>query len=94
MTTGVEIRPGVGERQEVEAVVDDVELRCPLEDLRDVQALGNLRVDARRPPTSLEEPRCSRRADVSESPVAKSVTSCPRETSPSVKSEAKSSHGP
>src|ERR1700722_14482963 len=40
-------------------------------------------------PTTLRK-----RAEVSESPVAKRVTSWPRETSPSVKSEAKSSHGP
>ena len=52
-------QPGVGERQEVEAVVDDVELGRPLEDLRDVQALGNLRVDGSRPPTSLGGSRCT-----------------------------------
>ncbi len=32
----------VGQRQEVEAVVDDVELGGPLEDVRDVQALAHL----------------------------------------------------
>ena len=38
---------GIGEREEVKAVVDDVELRRPLEDLRHMQALGHLRVDTR-----------------------------------------------
>ena len=37
----------VGQRQEVEAVVDHVELVGPLEDVRDVEALGHLRVDVR-----------------------------------------------
>ena len=39
-------QPRVGEGQEVEAVVDHVELRCPLEHLRNMQALGDLRIDA------------------------------------------------
>ena len=37
----------VGQREEVEAVVNDVELVGPLEDRRDVQALGDLRIDTR-----------------------------------------------
>ncbi len=45
-------QPAVGERQEVESVVDDVELRRPFEDLGDVEALGHLRIEGRvlRPP--------------------------------------------
>src|ERR1700722_9975941 len=38
-------QPRVGERQEVETVVNDVELRCPLEHLRNVEAFGNLWID-------------------------------------------------
>ena len=44
--TGVEIKPGIGEGQEVEAVVNDVEFRCPLEDLRNMEALGDLRIES------------------------------------------------
>ena len=40
-------QPGIGERQEVETVVDDVEFGGPLEHLRDVEALRNLRIDPR-----------------------------------------------
>src|SRR6202034_2283225 len=40
-------QPRVSERQEVEAVVNDVELRRPFEYLRYMQALGNLRIDVR-----------------------------------------------
>ena len=79
VTTGVLDQPAVGQRQEVEAVVDDVELVGPLEHLGDVQALGDLGVDRRRP-------RTSRTAAVArelgrwstESAVANSVTSWPR----------------
>ncbi len=39
--------PAVGQRQEVEAVVDEVELAGPLEGVRDVEALGHLRLDVR-----------------------------------------------
>ena len=38
-------QPAVGQRQEVEVVVDQVELAGPLEDLRDVQALPDLGVE-------------------------------------------------
>ena len=38
-------QPAVGERQEVEAVVDDVEVGGPLECRGDVDALGDLRFD-------------------------------------------------
>ena len=47
---GDEVR--VGEREEVEAVVDDVELVTAFEDVGDVQALRHLGFDGRRPPTS------------------------------------------
>ena len=39
--------PAVGQRQEVEAVVDDVELGGALEHVRDVEAFRDLRVDVR-----------------------------------------------
>ena len=84
----------VGERQEVEAVVDDVELVGALERGGDVQALGDLGVDR----GVLLVPGRSRAdagsAVVAESAVANSVTSWPRATKPSVSSEANSSHGP
>ena len=68
----------VGQGQEVEAVVNDVELVGPLEDRGDVQALGDLRIDARGRPTIPGGSTLQRLAAVCESPVAKSVTSCPR----------------
>ena len=80
--------------QEVEAVVDDVELGGVLEDRGDVHALGDLGVDRRRPRTSRAATVLWSVAVVSESAVANSVTSCPAATSPSVSSEANSSHGP
>ena len=46
-TTGVRREPRVGQREEVEVVVDEVELAGPLEDLRDVQRLPDLGVDRR-----------------------------------------------
>ena len=54
---------GVGERQEIKAVVDDIELGRPLEDLRYVQALGHLRVDTRvlRPAPGHDAAETSRR---------------------------------
>ena len=83
----------VRERQEVEVVVDQVELRRTLEHRRDVQPLPHLRVQLRSSeypvgivPTSV--------ADVSESAAANSVTSTPRATNPSVRSETNCSHGP
>ena len=45
VTTGVVTRSREGEREEVEAVVDDVELVAALEDGGDVQALRHLGVD-------------------------------------------------
>jgi hypothetical protein len=85
--------PAPGQRQEVEVVVQQVEVRSPLEGCGDVQALGDLDVVAvvllvRRSTT--EESR----AAVRESPEANSVTSTPRATSPSVSRETTSSHGP
>jgi len=38
---------GIGERQEVKAVVDQVELAGPFEDLGDMKTLAHLRVDLR-----------------------------------------------
>ena len=75
VTTGGVDEPAVGQRQEVEAVVDDVELAGVLERVGDVQRLGDLRA---RSASSSFQP-CgevlARRAVVTESAVANSVTS-------------------
>jgi len=71
----------VGQRQEIEAVVDEVELPGPFEDRRDVQALQHLGIAGLallRPAPGVTD---ARRAAVAESLVAKSVTSTPRATS-------------
>ena len=74
--------PAVGQRQEVEAVVDDVELVGALERVRDVEALDDLGLDARDPPSSPRRPpkRAGRRS--SSRAVAKSVTSTPSRDEP------------
>ena len=84
----------VGQRQEVEAVVDEVELVGSLEDRGDVQALPDLGVEARILRLAGRGGRRRGARSVTESAVAKSVTSTPRSTSPSVSSEANCSHGP
>ncbi len=64
----------VGERQEVEPVVDDVEFTGPLEHRRDMEALGDLRsivVSSDHPAGAV----ACRVAVVIESAVANSVTS-------------------
>ena len=82
------------ERQEIEAVVDEVELVGSFECSRDVQRLPDLRVHRRI--LRVSRSARSRRAEraVIESAVANSVTSKPRATSPSVRSDANCSHGP
>ena len=45
VTTGGVDEPAVGQREEVEAVVDDVEVAGVLEGVGDVQRLGDLRFD-------------------------------------------------
>ena len=86
--------PAVGQREEVEAVVDEVELVGPLEGVRDVETLDDLRLDV----GILRVPASDDRGEVGPtSPsraVAKSVTSTPLATSPSVRSDANCSHGP
>ena len=85
--------PGVGEREEVEPVVDDVELVAALEDLRDVQALGHLGIDGGvlRPARGDDRGRRGRRERVAGGEEGHVVA---RATSPSVSSEANSSQGP
>ena len=84
----------VGQREEVEAVVDDVELAGAFESSGDVRALGDLGVESRRPRTSRAGTTDAKRAAVTELAVANRVTSWPRATRPSVSSDANSSHGP
>ena len=85
--------PAVGEREKIEAVVDDVELVRPLEGVRDVQALGHLRVDVRIFGVTTGDDS-SEPSGVTESPLANNVTSTPLAASPSVRSEANCSQGP
>ena len=65
---------GIGKGQEVKAVVDHVEFRGPLEHLRNMEALGDLRVDARvlRPAS---RDHTAKTGGGFESPVANRVTS-------------------
>ena len=73
--------------------MDEVELAGPLEDGRDVEAFRHLGLDVRILRAAASDDR-GEAAEVIESAVAKSVTSMPRATSPSVSSEANCSHGP
>ena len=75
VTTGGVDERAVGQREEVEAVVDDVELGGALEDVGDVQRLGDLGFDrvVLVPPVRGRAARAS--AVVIESAVANSVTS-------------------
>ena len=93
VTTGVSTRRAVGQRQEVEAVVDQVELARPLEDLGDVEAFPYLGIGVRRFGVSpaATDTSC---AVVTESAVANRVTSTPRATRPSASSETNCSQGP
>ncbi len=87
-------QPAVGQRQEVEAVVDDVEVGGALEDRGDVHALGDLRIDAvvLRPPARR---RCCGAWRSSPSRRWRTTSRrVPAATRPSARSEANSSHGP
>ena len=86
--------PAVGQRQEVEAVVDHVELGRALEGVRDVEAFDDLRVDGRVLRVARDRRRTRAEPAVTESPLANSVTSTPFATSPSLRSDANCSHGP
>ena len=84
----------VGQREEVEAVVDDVEVVGALEDAsamcRHSATFGSIAVVLG---PAVRRTCCAALPAVTESAVANSVTSCPAATSPSVSSEANSSHG-
>ncbi len=84
----------VGERQEVEAVVDQVELAGTLEERRDMQALPDLGVQRRVLGVSAWDTGAEVAQLVTESAVANSVTSTPRLTRPSVSSDTNCSQGP
>ena len=84
---------GIGQRQEIVVVVDQIELPRTPEGMRQVQPLPDLGVHAGRLLVGRGD-HGAEAGSVRESAVANSVTSTPAATRPSVSSDTTRSHGP